>query len=174
MDRRFTIGWALVMAIAFWVAGCGGGVTTTPAATNNGQTQPVTSIALSTAGSLASGTAIGGIGVTVSLPESVSVKVDERGNVDAGVVATSGVAAGQATVITLYESPTTTAPAKLHIVLASSTSGMTVGEFVKVTCTVTSATDPLVSEFVLSDFAPVDLYGAAIPQLTANIRSVTP
>ena len=93
----------LVMLSMVWSAGCGGGVTTTPSAPGGGPSAGQKAvIALNTSGPLSSGTTIGGLGITLNLPDSVTVTTDANGNVDSSVVAASGVAAGQATVITLY------------------------------------------------------------------------
>jgi hypothetical protein len=164
----------LVMLSVLWFAGCGGQVTTTPTAP--GSAPPAdqkTVIALNTSGSLPSGTTIGGIGVTLNLPDSVTVKTDASGNVDSSVVAASGVAAGQATVITLYTKPSGTVPAKLHIVLASGSAGMPTGEFAKITCAVSTGVKPEASDFSLSEFSPVDTSGAVIPSLAAGLSTVT-
>jgi hypothetical protein len=156
-------------------AGCGGGVTTTPAGPGN--TTPAEQkavIALNTSGSLSSGTTIGGLGVTLNLPDNVTIKTDASGNVDSSVVTASGVAAGQATVITLYTGPSGSVAAKLHIALASGSAGMPVGEFAKITCSVGTDGMPAASDFSLSEFSPVDTNGAVIPSLTAGLSTVTP
>jgi hypothetical protein len=164
----------LVMLSMVWSAGCGGGVTTTPSAPGGGPPAGQKAvIALSTSGSLSSGTTIGGLGITLNLPDSVTVTTDANGNVDSSVVAASGVAAGQATVITLYAGPSGTVGAKLHIVLASGSAGMQVGEFAKITCTVGTDGIPTASDFSLSEFSPVDTNGAVIPTLTAGLSAVT-
>jgi hypothetical protein len=164
----------LVMLSVLWSVGCGGQVTTTP--TTPGSAPPADQkavIALNTSGSLPSGTTIGGLGVTLNLPDSVTIKTDASGNVDSGTVATSGVAAGQATVITLYTKPSGTEPAKLHIVLASGSAGMPVGEFATITCSVSADGMPTASDFSLSEFSPVDTSGAVIPSLAASLSTVT-
>jgi hypothetical protein len=165
----------LVMLSMVWSAGCGGGVTTTPSAPGGGPPADQKAvIALNTSGSLSSSTTIGGLGITLNLPDSVTVTTDANGNVDGSVVAASGVAAGQATVIALYAGPSGTVGAKLHIVLASGSAGMPVGEFAKITCTVGTDGMPTVSDFSLSEFSPVDTNGAVIPTLTAGLSTVTP
>jgi hypothetical protein len=164
----------LVMVCTIWSAGCGGGVTTTP--TTAGGAPPAaqkTVIALNTSGLLSSGTTIGGLAITLNLPDSVTVKTDAGGNVDSSAVATSGVAVGQATVITLYAGPSGTVPAKLRIALASGASGMPVGEFATITCSVREGGMPLASDFSLNDFSPVDTNGVVIPSLTAGLSTVT-
>ena len=152
-------------------AGCGGAVTTTPTGSTSPAEQKAV-VSLNTAGSLSSGTTIGGLGVTLNLPDSVTVKTDASGNVDSGVVAASGVAAGQATVITLYTGPSGTVSAKLHIALASGSAGMSVGEFVKIVCTVRTGGMPTATDFSLSEFSPVDTNGAVIPSLSAGLSQI--
>jgi len=176
LQKRYTERMAiLVMLSMLWSAGCGGGVTTTsPVPGGPPPAEQKAIIALNTSGSLSSGTTIGGLGVTLNLPDSVTVKTDASGNVDSGVVSTSGVAAGQATVITLYTGPSGTVAAKLHIVLASGSAGMSVGEFAKITCSVRTGGMPAASDFSLSEFSPVDTNGAAIPSLTAGLSAVAP
>ena len=164
----------LVMLSLVLSAGCGGGVTTTPSAPGGPPADPKAVIALNTSGSLSSGTTIGGLGITLNLPKSVTVTTDANGNVDSSVVSASGVAAGQATVITLYTGPSGTVGAKLHIVLASGSTGMPVGEFAKITCTVGMDGMPTAADFSLSEFSPVDTNGAVIPTLTAGLSAVTP
>lgn len=165
----------LMMLAAFWLAGCGGDVTTGPAEAGSGPpAQGKTVLTLNTAGSLPAGATIGGLGITVNLPDSVTIPTDGSGNVSSGVVATSGVAAGQATVLALFSAATATVPAKLHLVLASMAAGMPVGEFATITCTVTTGDTPAETDFSLTDFAPVDTNGAAIASLAADLRKVAP
>ncbi len=147
--------------------GCGGGVSTTPTAPGGSAPSPQAVITLNTSGSLPGGEAIGGLGVTINLPDSVAVRTT-GGNVDSGVVVTSGVAAGQATVLALYSGATATVPAKLYLVLASSSSGMPVGEFAKVMCDVRPGSAPTSADFSLNDFSAVDTAGASIPSLSAG------
>jgi hypothetical protein len=164
----------MVMLSMVSSAGCGGAVTTTPTPPRGAPPADQKAvIALNTSGALSSGTTIGGLGITLNLPDSVTVTTDANGNVDSSVVAASGVAAGQATVITLYSGPSGTVGAKLHIVLASGSTGMPVGEFAKITCAVGTGGMPTVSDFSLSEFSPVDTNGAVIPSLTAGLSAVT-
>lgn len=158
-----------VVMAALWLGGCGGAVTTTPADNGGTTAVPKAVVTLSTAGALPSGAAIGGLGITVDLPDSVTVKTTSGDSVDAGVVTTSGVAAGQATVLVLYSGATATVPAKLHIALASSSDGMPVGEFATVTCDVKPGGSPTGADFGLNDFSAVDTSGVSIPTLTAGL-----
>ncbi len=157
------------MLIALGSAGCGGGVTSAPAGGPGSTASQKAVVTLSTSGSLAGGTAIGGLGITVDLPDTVTIGTTPGGNVDSGVVAASGVASGQATVLALYSGPTATARAKLHLVLASSSSGMPVGEFATITCGVRSGTNPTAADFSLNDFSAVDTSGASLSTLTVGL-----
>jgi len=160
---------ACAILTALGTGGCGGGVSTTADAPGGTSPAPKAVITLSTNGTLSAGTAIGGLGVTVDLPDTVTVKTTAGGTVESGVVVTSGVAAGQATVLALYSGATATAPAKLYLVLAGGSSGMPVGEFATVTCDVKSGVKPAGSDFILNDFSAVDTSGVAIPSLTAGL-----
>lgn len=162
---------ACAILIALWAGGCGGGVTTTPAAAGAPAPAPQAVITLNTLGTLTAGTGIGGLGITIDLPNTVTVKTTAGGNVDNGVVVTSGVAAGQASVLVLYSDATVTVPAKLYILLASSTVGMPVGEFATVTCEIRPGGNPVASDFGLNDFSAVDTSGASIPSLTASLHA---
>ena len=174
MLKRYMNELALLSMVSLMLsAGCGGGVTSTPV--GPGTTSPAEQkavISLNTSGSLSSGTTIGGLGVTLNLPDGAMVKTDASGNVDSGAVTASGVAAGQATVITLYTGPSGTVSAKLHIALASGSTGMSVGEFVKIICSVRMGDMPTASDFSLSEFSPVDTNGAVIPSLSAGLSAV--
>ncbi len=175
MNVRKTIHHAVMAACALLTilgtAGCGGGTSTTPAASGGSAPAPAPKavITLATAGTLTAGTAIGGLGVTVDLPYTVTVRTTGGGNVDNGVVATSGVAAGQATVMALYSDATGSTPARLYLVLASSGSGMPVGQFATITCEIKPGADPVPADFSLTDFSAVDTSGVSIPSLTTAL-----
>lgn len=117
-------------------------------------------------------TNIGGLGVTVILPTGVTVKTDSGGNVDPSVVTTSGVAAGQATVLTLYTAATATIHARLNVALSSNAlNGFGAGEFATVHCAINSGS-PSVSDFSLTDFQLIDAtYYAPITGLTATFSA---
>lgn len=127
---------------------------------DNHQANPTSAVlTLSTQGTA---TNMGGLGVTVILPTGVTVKTDPGGNVDASVVTTTGVAAGQATVLNLYSAATSTIHAKLEIAVASKAlNGFTVGEFATVHCII-DAGSPSAADFSLENFQPVDATTYAI------------
>jgi len=156
---------ACAILLALGTAGCGGGVSTAGGGSGTTALQKAV-LTLSTSGTMTAGTEIGGLGVTVDLPDTVTVKTN-NGNVDSSVVTATGAASGQATVLALYSGPTLTAPAKLYLVLSSASSGVAVGEFATITCAVKSGADPVGSDFSLKDFSAVDTSGASISSLTA-------
>ncbi len=158
----------LTMVLAAGVfSACGGGGGGGGGTTHAGPTTAV--LTLSTQGT---STNLGGLGVTVVFPTGVSVKTDAAGNVDSTVVTASGVAGGQAAVISLYSPATSTAKASLSVVLAGSTvSGFGVGEFATVKCTLNSGS-PVETDFGLEDFQPVDVHGSALSGLTASFSVV--
>jgi hypothetical protein len=161
---------ASILVALTGVAGCGsGGSSSSSPASTNTAPQHYAVITLSTSGTLAAGSSIGGLGVTVALPDTVSVRTAGGGNVAGGVVTASGVATGQATMLSLYSGATATAPAKIYLVLAGGSSGMQVGEFARITVAVKQGSEPAASDFGLSDFSAVDTSGVAIPTLSAGI-----
>ena len=107
-------------------------------------------------------TDIGGVGFTVNLPAGVIVKTDSGGNVDASVVTPSGVAAGQATAISVYTAATSTAAAKLDTLVFSTTpTGFSAGQFATVQCDITSGS-PKAADFSLTNFDPRDTNGQSL------------
>jgi hypothetical protein len=158
---------AFLAALA--ATGCGSGSQSLPTVSAESTPRQKAVITLSTTGSLSPGTSIGGLGITVVLPDTVYVRTT-GGNVSSGVVAASGVASGQATVLTLYSGATTTLPAKLYLVLAGDSSGLPVGEFATITVDVKSGSDPAPSDFTLDAFSAVDTSGVSIPTVAADFR----
>jgi len=143
---------------------CGGGGGDTTA-------QPTTAtLKLSTSGTLASGTSLAGIGISVVLPSGVTVKTNADGSVASGKVVVSGVAAPGSFAPPIYTPANGTTPAKLSFVMVSNASaGFGTGEFATVVCDIAAGSDPKTTDFTLADFKPVDLKGAAVSGLTANV-----
>ncbi|GFE60789.1 hypothetical protein [Geobacter sp. AOG2] len=145
----------------FSLAGCGGG-----GGSGGGSAvqQPTTAVLrLSTQGTLSSNTSIAGIGITVNLPQGVTVETDAGGVVSNTVAIPSGVAAQSIITPPIYTPATSEAPGKLNFVLASKlSSGFGTGEFITVNCDISTGAIPKAADFGLTYFKPVDLYGAAI------------
>lgn len=87
---------------------------------------------ISTAGTLAAGTVINGIDVTVTLPAGVTVKADALGEVSTGVLIPSSVAATNSTVSGKYTPASGATLATLRIILLNVQPGVTLGEFLHV------------------------------------------
>ena len=157
---------AVLLVSLSLVYSCGGG------GGKNNQSPSNPTSAVLTLGTQGTSTNMGGLGVTVVLPPGVTVKTDAAGNVDGSVVASSGVAAGQATVISLYTPATTTTKAKVSIALAgSAAAGFGVGEFATVACIVDSGS-PAEGDFSLENFQAVDVSGVMITGVSATLRVV--
>ncbi len=163
--KRKRIWFLLIALAAAMLSACGGGGG--GGGNNAGPTAVV--LTLSSQGAPAF---MSGLGITVTLPEGVSVKTDSSGDVDSSVVTVSGAAAGQATSLAIYSSATTTLPATLDIVVSSTTSaGFAVGEFATVQCIIQSGS-PKASDFSLTGFDPRDLNAAPISGMTATFTAV--
>jgi len=156
--KRFLISILLLVLAVTLFSACGGG------GGGGGQRGPTSAVlTLSTQGTP---TSLIGIGVTVVLPSGVTVKTDSGGNVDSSVVTASGVTAGQATILAVYTAATST-PASLSLVISSTTTSFTVGQFATVHCDVQSGS-PKASDFTLTGFDPLDLHANTISGLTAT------
>ena len=132
---------------------------------------------ISTQGTLPPGAQIGGIDITISLPQKVTVKASpDVGNptiavTDAGVVVASGVAASDSYVLATYASATgSTAPNVLLIHVANA-AGFGTGEFITVHADITAGTLAKAADFSLSGLDPRDLSGAPISGLTAGFTA---
>jgi hypothetical protein len=87
---------------------------------------------ISTTGTLAAGTVINGIDVTVTLPAGVTVKADALGEVSTGVLFPSRVASTNSTVSGKYTPASGATLATLRIILLNVQPGITLGEFIHV------------------------------------------
>jgi hypothetical protein len=124
---------ALLSVCLTFIAGCGGGGDSTPAAT-----QPtLVTLKLTTTGTLPVATAIGGIAVTITANPSTGLTI-----ADADVSAT-GVATG------LLLSPTTSNVAAVVVAFADAT-GIPVGEFATVKYHIAAGTIPVAGNFTVS------------------------
>jgi len=156
-----TTGLLMAMFGIISLSGCGSGG-------GDGVTQPTTAVLkMSTQGTLPSGTQIGGIDVTITLPTGVTVKsVASPPETDSGVVVTSGVAAANSTVLSTYTPATSSSTGKVRVLLANST-GFGTGEFMTVHCDIASGSTPTASDFSVSGFVAKDLNGVAISGLNS-------
>lgn len=161
MNKISMVSLTMFLAATLFAA-CGGG------GGGGGRQGPTTAVlTLSTEGTP---TSLIGVGVTVVLPSGVTVKTDSNGDVDSSVVTAGGVAAGQATILAVYTAATST-PASLSLVVSSTTSSFSVGQFAIVHCDVHSGS-PKASDFTLTGFDPLDLHANTISGLTATFSAV--
>jgi hypothetical protein len=105
---------------------------------------------------------ISGVGVTVTFPLGVAVKTDTTGMVDSSVVVPSGVAAGNASVASIYTVATTTVNGKIDLIVASTTqNGFGTGEFVTINFIISSGS-PTADSFTVTNFKPYNLLSQQI------------
>lgn len=173
MSLMKTIGQSLAAAFALLAmlgaAGCGPvDATDAPLPEENAPPPTKASIVLSMSGTPEEGSAIGGLGVTVVLPDTVSVPLTD-GAPDIGVVTASGDAADDTTILSLFTGATATAAARLSLVVAGGAAGLPVGEFATIIVDVKEGHRPVVSDFSLEDFSAVDAYGDRIRTLSAGM-----
>lgn len=133
------------------LAGCGGGGSSSPSTT--------ATLKVATAGTLATGSSLYGIDITIRLPAGVTVATTAEGSVAPGVVSVSGVAVpGTApTDLMAYTPATNAADATLRFVIVSSTQeGFGAGEFATVNCNLSAGITPKSSDFGWTAFSPAD------------------
>ncbi len=152
----------LLLLFVSILSACGGG--------SGSPVQPTTAtLKLSTAGTLAPGSALAGVGISVNLPAGVVVKTSAGGAVTNGVVAVSGVAVSGGITPPIYTPANGAIPGKVTFVMvAGAPAGFGTGEFATVNCDLAAGANPRVGDFTLTDFAPVDLLGATVNGLTAS------
>lgn len=142
-------------------AGSGGGGTAAPSKAV---------VTLSAQGTVSTPNFIHGIELYLVLPVGVTVKTDTTGKpTDGIVVATGGAAGANTTVLAKYP---VTEPvegnANAIFILLTDTAGFDPGNFVTVTCDITSGSSPKQADFKVTGFKPVDsLSGAVINDLIA-------
>jgi hypothetical protein len=153
-----------------WVKDAAGNVS--PVAQANVTIQFTTAILkISTQGTLAAGSSLSGVGITVNLPAGVTVKTVAGGAVDAGVVTVSGIAVPSTLVAPLYTPATATANATLTFAVASNTAGgFTTGEFATVTCDINANSFPAATDFTLSGLTPGDLFLQPVTGLSSSLQ----
>jgi len=166
---------ALISTLFVTACGGGGGGGGSTGGGNN-TPQPTTAVVkISTSGSLPAGTQIGGVDVTLNLPAGVAVASSpDSGNpavlvTNAGKVAASGVAVGANTnTLSTYVSASNAAQVIIHV---ANPNGFAVGEFVTVNCDISAGHNPVVSDFSVTGFHAVDLYGVGITVLGTSLNA---
>lgn len=152
------------MAIISFLTACGGG------GGGSAPPQPTAAVMkLSAAGTLPTGKAVAGLGVTIDLPAGVTVKTVSGGAVDSSVVTGSGLLAGSNGTMgpVTYTPAAGSAKAKLDFTIASTASaGVGVGEYATITF-ILNNTSPTAADFSITSFTPVDLSFTNLTTLTA-------
>lgn len=135
-------------------------------------------VKISTSGPLAAGAQIGGIDVTLNLPDGVIVAASQdSGNpailvTNTGRVTASGAAAGTNTnILATYVSSSGAEQGQIVIHLVNP-NGFFVGEFVTVSCDIIAGHNPVQSDFSLTGFHAVDILGAGIQGLNASVSVI--
>ncbi len=151
----------LLLFLANCSGGGGGGSNPPPA-------QPTTAVLkLQTAGTLAAGTRIGGIQTSVILPSGVSVKSTANPpETDAGVVAASGNASSNSTLLSIYDP----ASRKVSVFLVNS-NGLDTGEYATLNCDIAAGYHPVPQDFSLTGIDVKDLNGASVSGITVELSA---
>jgi len=154
----------LLVLLSFSIAACGGGGGSNPAPASKTAT-----LKLSTTGTPSENLA--GVGITITLPTGVTPVLNFDGTVAATVVAVSGAAVPGTIVSPVYTPASGATKGKLVIAVASSiVAGFGAGEYATVVLAATAGTNPLQTDFVLTDFRPIAVSnGADVTGLTAVI-----
>lgn len=165
----------LLMTIFSQLTACGGGGGGGSSTTPLSPPQPTAAVMkLSASGTLASGKAVAGFGVTIDLPAGVTVKTITGGSVDATVVVGSGLLAGTNGTMgpVTYTPATSTTKAKIDFTIASTAAaGVGIGEYATINF-ILSGVSPAATDFVVTSFKPVDLSFTDITTLAA-VKTVT-
>ena len=137
-------------------------------------------IKISTQGSLASGTKIGGINVTLNLPPGVTVKASPDSAkptvlvVNAGVVIPSGVDSTANVLTTAIYTPASGGEPGSVALTVVNANGFGIGEFVTITCDLAADIQPAASDFNVTGpgIAIRDLNGASISGINAALSMI--
>lgn len=159
-----------IMFYLILVAACGGGGGESNPSPTPSQSKTLT-IKLATSGTPSS--QLAGIGVTLLLPDGVTPQLANDGSVTTGVVTISGVAAPGGILTPVYTPASGNNKGTIKVAVAAQTpSGFGAGEFATVSLQFTS-TNPIASDFTLSEFSPIDVKGNQASGLTVAVSSVT-
>ena len=165
MKTRLLLGFALLALAIASMCGCAGTVKSAPAeAVAPGASMAL--LTLGTQGNLPPQGSIGGIDVTLNLPPGVTAKADKTSETLPGVVVTSGVAQGVATVAK-FTPAANGSPAQIRMVLAE-IKGFGIGEFATIHLDITGPA-PLVNDFSTANVTISDPNGKTINGLTTTL-----
>lgn len=165
MKKKLTSLLIILVVAALILSSCGSATTTNTDTNSNTSTQPTQAIVkLSATGTLASGALIGGIDITMHLPEGVTIKsITNPPETDNGMVTASGLAVSNSNVVATYTASSNT----VHILLAN-TYGFSTGEFATVICDVAAGSKPTQVDFIAPNMIAKDLNGSTVSGVTAG------
>lgn len=148
----------LSACLLFTLSGCGSG------GGGNGSAAPTKSVVkLSTQGTVPTQSTVGGVQLTLVLPAGVTVKADNTGKTNGGVVVASGVATGADVYTGTYTPATASTDGTLEIWIANSQTGFGTGEFVTVTCDLAAGAAPKATDFTIKpDYKVFNLTDSSI------------
>lgn len=160
MNKKTGVAIFLTLVLSACGGGSGGGVGTAPPA-------PAKAIVkLSTSGP--GDARIGGVDVTLALPDGVTVKsASNPPETDAGAVVPSGQAAANSFVASVF---TAGSPGTVHIALMNGNAdGFGNGEFATITCELAPGATPVASDFTVLSSTVSDINGADISGVTVTV-----
>lgn len=151
----------VLLALGVMLAACGGG------GGGGGPAQPTAAVIKLSVEGTPSGTPIGGIQATVTLPSGVSVKATQNPpQTDDNVVLASGGAANAEFVLGTYSTSSNAVT-----VYVTKSDGIAVGEFATVNCDIAAGTFPTAADFSVTGLSAWDVNGATVTGLAASFTA---
>jgi hypothetical protein len=166
-----------ILAVSLWgCGGGGGGGDSAPIQQAQVQPQPTRALLkLISAGAPGQAGVVGGIDVTLQVPQGVIVPHDDTtAEVAAGVVTASGEAlAGKSVVLAKSFADPATGGNKVRVMLANAnpTGGLPTGEFATMECEIAAGASPKPEDFRVAEVAAVDLNGAPVAGVTVTVSA---
>jgi hypothetical protein len=153
MRRLLLVSTRSLLLLLFLLTACGGGGGGGGSAAAPQSTTALVTLKTAVTGPIPAGTTINGYDVTIELPAGVTVRSSlATHETESGVVVASGAATGSS-IAAVYTSAVGTTPGKVRILIANaSVSGISEGEFSKVTCDVAAGLKLGSSHFASTDF----------------------
>ncbi|NTV49702.1 MAG: hypothetical protein HGB32_02645 [Geobacteraceae bacterium] len=161
-----TFRYLLLILITSLLAACGGG-----GGGGAAPTPRTVTLKLSTTGTPS--TSMVGIGIKITLPSGVTPALNADGSVAASVVAISGVVESGAVITPVYVAASGATLGTLQFAVATSAAGFNAGEFATVVLNLSASANPVLADFILSNFNPIPELGVPVTGLTAVVASST-
>lgn len=157
MNARTILTMALVF-LAVGIGGCGGGGGNGATSTNSHKA--VTALALPTSPDQA----VGGMQLTLNIPQGVTVQTDASGNVTSGAVELVGTS-GSTYIQTTYTAPSVSSGSGRLALLVADPAGFTGKEYVMIHLDITPGAAPKAADFTIDSLIISDLNGRTISNL---------